>query len=129
MTKAARRPKAARAYTYLPPACGYRVASSAKTRAPRNPTAPPRVHATKVRPGRPRRDATVPGVRKMPEPTMMPTTTASPSTIRRLRASLCTGAVNTNRSARAGAVSSPRADDPDVDLVSEVELAGVLEQD
>src|SRR5438309_5410720 len=90
MTNAARRPNASRANTYFPPACGCRVDSSAKISAPRKPPAPPRVHATKVRPGRPRSAATVPGVRKMPEPTMIPTTTASPSIVRRLRASLTT---------------------------------------
>src|SRR5256714_4966045 len=91
MTNAARRPNASRANTYFPPACGYRVESSAKIDAPRKPTAPPRAQATKVRPGRPRSAATVPGVRKMPEPTMMPTTTASPSPVRKVRSSRGTG--------------------------------------
>ena len=41
--------------------------------------APPAAQATKVRAGRPSRWATSPGVRKIPVPTMMPTTMASPS--------------------------------------------------
>src|SRR5437879_1565501 len=78
-TNPARGPNASRAYTYLPPALGWRVASSAKIRAPMNATAPPAAQETKVRAGRPSRWATSPGVRKIPEPTMMPTTMASPS--------------------------------------------------
>src|SRR6185436_272345 len=40
ITNAARRPNASRANTYLPPALGWRVASSAKTSAPKSPTSP-----------------------------------------------------------------------------------------
>src|SRR6266516_782995 len=78
-TKPAPGPNASRAYTYLPPALGWRVASSAKISAPRNAIAPPAAQATKVNQGRPSCWATSPGVRKIPVPTMMPTTMARPS--------------------------------------------------
>src|SRR5207245_478377 len=78
-TNAARRPKASRAYTYFPPARGCRVASSEKHSAPSNAITPPSTQATKVSPGRPSRAATIPGVRKIPEPIVIPTTIASPS--------------------------------------------------
>src|SRR5438876_3686383 len=91
-TNPARRPNASRAYTYLPPARGYRVASSANTSAPSNASAPPNTHATNVSPGRPSWFATSPGVRKIPEPTMMPTTMARPSNKRSDRfSSMLTG--------------------------------------
>ena len=78
-TNAARRPNASRANTYLPPARGCRVASSEKHSAPSNAITPPSTQATKVSPGRPSRAATIPGVRKIPEPIVIPTTIASPS--------------------------------------------------
>src|SRR5437879_8044082 len=78
-TNAARRPNASRAYTYFPPARGYRVVSSEKHSAPSKAITPPSTQATKVSPGRPRRAATIPGVRKIPEPIVIPTTIASPS--------------------------------------------------
>src|SRR5256885_13189936 len=84
-TKPARGPNASRTYTYFPPAAGWRVASSAKQSAPSSARAPPAIHATKVSEGRPSCAATSPGVRKMPDPTMMPTTMASPSISRRDR--------------------------------------------
>src|SRR6185295_9827282 len=87
ITNAARRPNASRANTYLPPALGCRVASSAKTSAPKSPTRPPSAQATKVSHGRPSKPATTPGVRKIPEPTMMPTTIARPSVARSVRRS------------------------------------------
>src|SRR5439155_24391022 len=86
-TNAARRPNASRAYTYFPPACGRRAASSAKTRVPRNASAPPSTQATNVRIGRPSWRATIPGVRKIPDPTMIPTIIASPSAVRSVRLS------------------------------------------
>src|SRR3989442_196839 len=52
-TNPARGPNASRAYTYLPPARGSRVASSANSNAPRKASAPPAVQATKVSQGRP----------------------------------------------------------------------------
>src|SRR5207249_4975247 len=64
---------------YLPAARGWRVVSSAKQSAPRNASAAPNTHTTKVSPGRPSRAATMPGVRKIPAPTVIPTTMASPS--------------------------------------------------
>src|SRR5437870_2711162 len=82
-TKAPRRPNASRMYTYLPPARGWRVVSSAKQSAPRSARPAPSTHATKVSAGRPSRAATRPGVRKMPDPTVIPTTMARPSTSRR----------------------------------------------
>src|SRR5207245_1045637 len=78
-TNAARRPNASRAYTYCPPARGYRVVSSEKHSAPSKAITPPSTQATKVSPGRPRRAATIPCVRKIPEPIVIPTTIASPS--------------------------------------------------
>src|SRR5207244_2849657 len=78
-TNPARGPNASRTYTYLPPALGWRVASSAKQSAPKNASAPPSTQATNVSQGRPRWAATSPGVRKIPDPTMIPTTMASPS--------------------------------------------------
>src|SRR6266566_10066052 len=78
-TNPARGPNASRAYTYLPPALGWRVASSAKISAPRNAIAPPAAQATNVSHGRPSCWATSPGVRKIPVPTMIPTTMARPS--------------------------------------------------
>src|SRR2546423_3710835 len=84
-TKPARGPNASRTYTYFPPAAGCRVASSAKHSAPSSASAPPATQATNVSHGRPSCAATRPGVRKMPEPTMIPTTMASPSTRRRDR--------------------------------------------
>ena len=86
-TNAARRPNASRAYTYFPPACGRRAASSAKTRVPRNASAPPSTQAANVRIGRPSWRATIPGVRKIPDPTMIPTIIASPSAVRSVRLS------------------------------------------
>src|SRR5207247_3329816 len=47
--------------------------------APRKASAAPNSHTTNVSPGRPRRAATMPGVRKIPAPTVIPTTMASPS--------------------------------------------------
>src|SRR3989441_612913 len=47
-TNAARRPNASRAYTYLPPARGCRVASSEKHSAPSNAITPPSTQVTKV---------------------------------------------------------------------------------
>src|SRR5207245_3988191 len=44
-TNPARGPNAWRTYTYLPPALGWRVASSAKQSAPKNASAPPRPQA------------------------------------------------------------------------------------
>src|SRR5437016_4248499 len=89
-TNPARGPNASRTYTYLPPAWGWRVASSAKHSAPRNASAPPSTHATNVSQGRPSWPATRPGVRKIPDPTMMPTTMARPSKRRsdRLRSAM-----------------------------------------
>src|SRR5207245_1916354 len=55
------------------------VASSAKHSAPRNARPPPSTQATKVSQGRPSCAATRPGVRKIPDPTMIPTTMARPS--------------------------------------------------
>src|SRR5437879_1210022 len=78
-TNPAREPNASRTYTYLPPALGWRVASSAKHSAPRNARPPPSTQATKVSQGRPSCAATRPGVRKIPDPTMIPTTMARPS--------------------------------------------------
>src|SRR6266508_2558039 len=78
-TNPMRRPNASRAYTYLPPALGWRVASSAKHSAPANASTPPSNQATNVSQGRPSCRATNPGVRKIPEPIMMSTTMASPS--------------------------------------------------
>src|SRR5206468_5881218 len=87
-TNPARGPNAWRTYTYLPPALGWRVASSAKQSAPKNASAPPSTQATNVSQGRPSWAATSPGVRKIPDPTMMPTTMARPANRRseRLRA-------------------------------------------
>src|SRR6266498_1186908 len=73
-TNPMRRPNASRAYTYLPPAWGWRVASSAKHNAPASASTPPSSQATNVSQGRPSCRATNPGVRKIPEPIMMPTT-------------------------------------------------------
>src|SRR5204862_2715623 len=78
-TNPARGPNASRTYTYLPPALGWRVASSAKHSAPRNASAPPSSQATNVSHERPSWAATRPGVRKIPDPTTMPTTMARPS--------------------------------------------------
>src|SRR5881396_2386793 len=99
-TKPARVPNASRTKAYLPAARGWRVVSSAKQSAPRNASAAPNTHTTKVSPGRPSRAATMPGVRKIPAPTVMPTTMASPSTRRseRLRSVIC------NRSSAIGPV-------------------------
>src|SRR5436190_12707652 len=83
-TKPTRGPNASRAKTYLPPALGWRVANSAKHSAPRNASTPPSNHATKVSQGRPSWYATRPGVRKIPEPSVMPTTMARPSKRRSL---------------------------------------------
>ena len=85
--KPIRGPNASRAYTYLPPACGWRVASSAKQSAPKKASTPPSSHATNVNAGRPSSRATSPGVRKIPAPTMMPMTMASPSKMRSERRS------------------------------------------
>src|SRR3989442_4478284 len=52
---------------------------SEKHSAPSNAITPPSTQATKVSPGRPSRAATIPGVRKIPEPIVIPTTIASPS--------------------------------------------------
>src|SRR2546430_12152272 len=52
-TNPARGPNASPTYTYLPPALGCRVASSAKHSAPRNASAPPSTQATNVSQGRP----------------------------------------------------------------------------
>src|SRR5206468_3818017 len=78
-TKPARGPNASRTKTYLPAARGWRVVSSAKHSAPRNASAAPSTQATNVSPGRPSRAATSPGVRKIPAPTVIPTTMARPS--------------------------------------------------
>src|SRR5438445_357658 len=78
-TNPAREPNASRTYTYLPPALGWRVASSAKHSAPRNARPPPSTQATKVSQGRPSCAATRPGVRKIPDPSMIPATMARPS--------------------------------------------------
>src|SRR6266545_4273525 len=78
-TKPMRGPNASRAYTYLPPALGCRVASSAKHSAPRNASTPPSIQAMKVSHGRPSWWATRPGVRNIPDPIVMPTTMARPS--------------------------------------------------
>src|SRR6266581_3387020 len=90
-TKPARVPNASRTKAYLPAARGWRVVSSAKQSAPRNASAAPNTHTTKVSPGRPSRAATMPGVRKIPAPTVIPTTMASPSARRseRLRSVIC----------------------------------------
>src|SRR5947208_1909646 len=100
-TKPARVPNASRTKAYLPAARGWRVVSSAKQSAPRNASPAPNTHTTKVSPGRPSRAATMPGVRKIPAPTVMPTTMASPSTRRseRLRSVIC------NRSSAIGPVN------------------------
>src|SRR5207302_1164259 len=89
-TKPARVPNASRTKAYLPAARGWRVVSSAKQSAPRNASAAPNTHTTKVSPGRPSRAATMPGVRKIPAPTVIPTTMASPSARRseRLRSAI-----------------------------------------
>src|SRR5438128_6475367 len=78
-TKPARVPNASRTKAYLPAARGWRVVSSAKQSAPRNASPAPNTQTTKVSPGRPSRAATMPGVRKIPAPTVIPTTMASPS--------------------------------------------------
>src|SRR6266540_2317404 len=62
-----------------PHAWGWRVASSAKHNAPASASTPPSSQATNVSQGRPSCRATNPGVRKIPEPIMMPTTIARPS--------------------------------------------------
>src|SRR5213596_1097466 len=99
-TKPARVPNASRTKAYLPAARGWRVVSSAKQSAPRNASPAPNTHTTKVSPGRPSRAATMPGVRKIPAPTVIPTTMASPSARRsdRLRSVIC------NRSSAIGPV-------------------------
>src|SRR5881227_2059414 len=95
-TKPARGPNASRTKTYLPAARGWRVVSSAKHSAPRNASAAPSTQATKVSPGRPSRAATSPGVRKIPAPTVIPTTMAKPSASRseRLRSVMRRGNVH-----------------------------------
>src|SRR5712691_2758587 len=92
-TNPARGPNASRTKAYLPAARGWRVVSSAKHSAPRNASPAPNTHTTKVSPGRPSRAATMPGVRKIPAPTVIPTTMASPSARRseRLRSVICDG--------------------------------------
>ncbi len=97
-TKPAREPNASRTNAYLPAAEGWRVVSSAKHSAPRNASPAPSTQTTKVSPGRPRRAATMPGVRKIPAPTVIPTTMASPSASRseRLRSVIQDGACARN---------------------------------
>src|SRR5256886_7454626 len=82
VTKPARGPNASRTKTYLPAARGWRVVSSAKHSAPRNASAAPSTQTTNVSPGLPSRAATMPGVRKIPAPTVIPTTMANPSVSR-----------------------------------------------
>src|SRR6266436_4520960 len=107
VTNPARGPNASRTKTYFPAARGWRVVSSAKHSAPRKASAAPSTQTTKVSPGRPSRAATIPGVRKIPAPTVIPTTMASPSVSRSERLSSVIRRENVHQKKQGRCVLAP----------------------
>src|SRR5204863_8341682 len=73
-TNAVGRPHPSRRNTYRPPAFGSDAASSAIDSAPHIVTAPPRPQTASIVSGSGTRAAMAAGVRKMPEPIVMPMT-------------------------------------------------------
>src|ERR1700753_2470062 len=67
-------PKAARRYTYSPPACGSKAPSSAKLNAPKMAMMPATIHAPSTRAGVPPAWAMTAALRKIPVPMVIPTT-------------------------------------------------------
>src|SRR4051812_39847551 len=74
--------------------------SSLTERAPRNAYRPPATHTARNRSVLGKRAATSPGVRRIPEPTVLPTVTASPNPMPSTRSSAPWG--------REPAIASPR---------------------
>ena len=68
-----------------PPAMGTEAPASTSGMADNRVIPPPTAQASRIRVGLVRPSATTPGARMIPEPTMPPTTTASPKTRPRTR--------------------------------------------
>src|SRR5262249_32730534 len=89
---AGRRPHALRMKTKIPPVSGKAPATSASVSAPQSATTPPAIQTPKSGTGPGSRFVTLAGVRKMPEPIVMPMTTAMALHRPRRRGSSVTGA-------------------------------------
>src|SRR6267378_3144322 len=116
-TNPARGPNASRTNAYLPAALGWRVVSSAKHSAPRNASAAPKTQTTNVSPGLPSRAATMPGVRKIPAPTVIPTTMANPSVSRSERLRSVIRRDNLHGKTEGRSLLRPSVYDPDLLLL------------
>src|SRR5215211_1824031 len=81
ITKPAYGPNARRANTYCPPDRGITTPSSASDTTPSSAYAPPAIHASMKAAGLGNSEATVPGVRSIPEPMVLPMMTATPNAI------------------------------------------------
>src|SRR5215831_17152758 len=89
---AGRRPQALRMKTKIPPVSGNAPATSASVSAPQSATTPPAIQTPKRGSGPGRRFVTLAGVRKMPDPIVMPMTTAMALHSPRRRGSSAVGA-------------------------------------
>src|SRR6185295_4314809 len=102
LRKAAEGPYASRRYTYSPPACGLRAASSAYAIAPVKANAPPMTQTARIWRASPTSWATMIGTKKMPPPMTLDTTIAAASRGPSRRSSECSssGVVPITRTAR-----------------------------
>jgi hypothetical protein len=80
-----RSPNARCAYTRNPPVTGIIAASSATATAPISEYTPPMAQKTMMSVGSPTAAATVPGRRRIPTPTIVPNTIATPKPSPRIR--------------------------------------------